>query len=613
MKFLSIHTLVERSRATLSRFPYALIVALTGTVCAVLLMEGAETPTPLGNVLTNILMTCALGLPMLLALALIGEKSGMMKSRILALNGLAAVFLVLYFTMLPAEPYLAPWGYLVRFAALLAGFHLLVSVAPFAGRGEISAFWEFNKTLLLRLLTALFYTGVLWVGLSVALVSIDQLFGVTIKPERYGQLFFALLGIFNTWFFLSGVPHKVAGLDATREYPKGLKVFTQYVMLPLVIIYLVILYTYAGKILIEWSWPKGWVSYLVLGFSITGIFSLLLVHPIADSPENKFIRLLSRNYYRILAPLAILLFLAIWRRVSEYGVTERRYYVLLVSFWLVGMIVYFITSKVKSIKVIPASLCVLAFLSTFGPWGALSVSARSQMGRLEGYLTANGLLADGKVVRSAKDVPFEDAKNISSIVRHFTDVQGVGRLQKWFSESLDTVGAKDTTNIWNVRRNKAAGILALMGIRYVEEYESTELKFNDFTSAQREAVPIAGYDWMVRLQVFGYKETRLPLEIKGEPWEMRYHLSSHSLVIVRMGGTADSVTFDLDALARKLLSERRANPASQALPSQRLTLDAAEKGLHLRLAFGNFYCKVIGDSAEFQHGNADLLIGMAPQ
>ncbi len=609
MKLPSIRMLLEGSRASFSRFPFVIVDAVVGTFCAVLLFEGADVPTPLGNVLTDILMTCGLGLPMLLALSLVGEKANMPRGRMVILNGVGVLFLVLYYLTLPSEPYRAPLGYLVPFFALLAGFHSLVSVAPFAGRNEINAFWEFNKTLLLRLLIALFYTGVLYAGLSVALLSIDQLFGVTIKGERYGQRFVALLGVFNTWFFLSGVPRQEAGLDAAREYPKGLKVFTQYVLLPLVLIYLLILYAYAAKILVEWSWPKGWVSYLVLGFSITGIFSLLLVHPIVGKPENKFIRLFSRNYYRVLAPLVILLFLAIWRRVSDYGITERRYYVLLISFWLAGVIVYFILSKVKSIKVIPVSLCVLAFLSAFGPWGALGVSRQSQMGRLEEILTRRGILVGGRVEHTNGDIPLEDVQNISSIVRHFTDVQGVEPLQKWFTVSLDTVGVADTTNVWMHRRDKAAGILGLMGVRYVEEYESTEYRFNDFTSAQSEALPLAGYEWMVRLRVFGYRESRLPLEIRGEAWEMRYHYPARTLVIARRNVAADSVALDLNAFAQRLLGERRAVPMSQDLPPGRLTLDTVGLGMRLRLVFSNFYCKVDGDSAVFQHGNADLLIG----
>src|SRR5512143_2418915 len=83
MKLPSIRTLLERSRTTLTRFPFVLGVALVGSVSAVLLLEGEEVPTPLGNVLTNLLLACALGLPLLLAIALIGEKGKMSRARLL--------------------------------------------------------------------------------------------------------------------------------------------------------------------------------------------------------------------------------------------------------------------------------------------------------------------------------------------------------------------------------------------------------------------------------------------------------------------------------------------------------------------------------------------------
>jgi hypothetical protein len=149
----------------------------------------------------------------------------------------------------------------------------------------------------------------------------------------------------------------------------------------------------------------------------------------------------------------------------------------------------------------------------------------------------------------------------------------------------------------------------MMGVRNVGEHESIELRFNDFTSTQREAVPIAGYDWMVRLQGFGSAESTLPLRVRGERWEMRYRLASHTLVIARTGTAADSVAFDLNAFARQLLQERRTTEPGHDLPAERMALDADGQALRLRLVFSNFNCRVRGDSAEFQYGNAALLIG----
>ena len=113
------------------------------------------------------------------------------------------------------------------------------------------------------------------------------------------------------------------------NYPKGLKNFTQYVLLPLISLYLVILICYEAKILVTLSLPVGWVSYLVLVFAIFGILSFLLVHPIATQTANLWMRTFNRWFYFLLIPLLGLLFWAILYRINLYGFTHERYYVLL--------------------------------------------------------------------------------------------------------------------------------------------------------------------------------------------------------------------------------------------------------------------------------------------
>src|SRR5699024_3468757 len=172
---------------------------------------------------------------------------------------------------------------------------------------------------------------------------------------------------FNTWFFLAGIPDPIHKLDRIRNYPKGLKVFTQNILIPLVIIYMIILYLYMAKIITQWAWPEGWISILVLSFSIAGILANLLLHPLRNDIKYKWVKRFSKGYYWILVPLSILLLLAIWRRISEYGITVERYFVLVLGLWLTGIVLYFVISRAKNIKVIPASLCIVAFAISIGP------------------------------------------------------------------------------------------------------------------------------------------------------------------------------------------------------------------------------------------------------
>ena len=88
-------------------------------------------------------------------------------------------------------------------------------------------------------MTAIF-SVVLFAGLAIALAALDNLFGVSVPGKRYAELWVLIVGLFSPWFFLSGVPEDLDSLDRVEEYPKGLKIFAQYILLSLVVVYLLI-------------------------------------------------------------------------------------------------------------------------------------------------------------------------------------------------------------------------------------------------------------------------------------------------------------------------------------------------------------------------------------
>src|SRR5690606_1713700 len=157
--------------------------------------------------------------------------------------------------------------------------------------------------LFLRFLTAVLYSVVLYAGLAVGLMALEELFGLDIEGKFYFRLLLVIAGIFNTLMFLSGIPEKPLSDEAAGDYPKSLKIFTQYVLIPLVSVYVLILLAYEFKILLEWDLPRGWVSNLIIAFAVFGILSLLLVYPVRNSQEDKWIRWYSKTYYWVMLPL----------------------------------------------------------------------------------------------------------------------------------------------------------------------------------------------------------------------------------------------------------------------------------------------------------------------
>ena len=309
MKFPSLSSLAQNAGKTFTRFPLAILLAITGTILGIALVRyDTYSRDVLFIRCTNGIISCYLGMLLSIAATVWTERK---RWRLNGTLGIQAVVLTLtilyYFTM----PDFIEEKSVIRWVLYGLGLHWLISVIGFAGTEHINGFWQYNKKLFLRILTSILYTTVLYLGLFLALEAIDHLFNADISYKWYLYVWLVLIGIFNTWFFLAGFPKEYGEVDVIADYPKGLKIFTQYVLLPLLSVYMVILYAYILKIIFTAHWPSGWVTYLVLGFSVAGILALLLIYPMRNDEGNKWINVYSRFFYFALFPLLALLALAI--------------------------------------------------------------------------------------------------------------------------------------------------------------------------------------------------------------------------------------------------------------------------------------------------------------
>ncbi|MCZ7558088.1 MAG: DUF4153 domain-containing protein [Bacteroidia bacterium] len=489
MKFPSFEQITHEALRTLRRFPFVLLAASTGTVMALLLANSEAQPEPLWAF--RVLLVAVLAVPFLTGLTLLAEKQRWSRGTSSGTQIGALILLAGYALTLPDNLPIAPQLHIIRFFMLAVALHLFVAIAPWLRRGQVNGFWHFNKTLFLRLLTAGLFTVVLWAGLAIALAAVENLFDVTIHGKRYFQLWIMLLGLLNTWFFLAGVPEDLDALDQSDDYPKGLKIFSQYVLLPLIVIYLVILVAYTGKIMVGWTWPHGWIARLILGFSVAGMFALLLLHPIREREGSRWIALASRWFYIVLAPFVVVYFLAVLRRLSDYGMTESRYIAVVTGVWLGIMVLYFVFSKAKSIKAIPLTLCAITLLVSFGPWGAFSISESSQAQRLKHLLEANSMLDDGSIRKATKGVPREDAREISAVLQYLHEIHGYTAIESWFDTSL-RADSSVTYSEWK----DASTIAADLGIQYIAAQPAQSDDELRYESREGETIDVQGYDRM---------------------------------------------------------------------------------------------------------------------
>jgi hypothetical protein len=494
MKLPSITNLVQQAKITFLRFPFVILCSVIGAFVMMRVVGYSREYAELhAQTMYNIVMTCSLGLPLFLSFALYAESKGFERIKGYLLQIIPLALLVLFYFSLSKELDVYDIG---RYFLFLIAFHLLVSFSPYLLSGEKSQldFWDFNQKIFLRFILSGLYSGVLYAGLAIALLSFDKLFDIHIDGKRYAQLFFFLAGVFNTWFFCSGVTE----FKATDEFrfPKGLKIFTQYVLLPIVVIYVVILYLYLFKIIFQWNLPSGWVSYLVIGFSTAGIFSLLLIFPLVDSKEIKWVRIFSRVFFVSLIPQIILLYLAIFKRTAEYGMTERRYYVIVLAGWLTITTLYYVVLNFRNIKFIPVTLFLIAVLTAYGPWSSFTLSLNSQLSRLEEILKKNTILVDGKIVPAKSDVNIEEARDVRSIIQFLVERKKINKIQPWFNESLDSIANRREygKTLHGVYVSKEEEIMMKMGIK-TDNTENLDKRSNAYiTTKGIRVVDVKGFD-----------------------------------------------------------------------------------------------------------------------
>ena len=480
-KFPSLQNVLNATQKTIFRFPLETITIICGTIFAILLIEDEFKDSQ--EFLVKGVLSSSLCLVLFLSVSLFffdSKKNNLFRFLTSMALGSLVVAFVFNFKKEITEVEIQ------QFLVLNIALHLLVSFAGFLPKKySQDEFWEFNKQLFLRILTSGLYSAVLYIGLALAITAVENLFNVEITDKIYGYLFVIIAGIFNTIFFLNGVPDTNNNENLLKlSYPNGLKNFTQYVLLPLISLYLVILICYETKILVTLSLPVGWVSYLVLVFAIFGILSFLLVHPIADEKGNLWMRTFNRWFYYLMVPLLGLLFWAILYRIHLYGFTHERYYVLLLSISLTIVVAYFLIQKQPKIIFIPISLCIAGLLSIVGPQSADSISRNSQLSRFEIYMQKTE-----KVKLS-----FEQEKDLSSIVDFLEKNYGVETLLPYTKDKLTLLLKKDKTP-------ESSEIMKALGFQYRYQYDRNERNKNDnefyynlYENEQQRIENIHGYD-----------------------------------------------------------------------------------------------------------------------
>jgi len=424
---------------TILRFPIPILTSLLAFVLFVFVNHFMKSDSFLAKnfVLVKVILSCITAMSSFIAFDIYAEKNSISKP--IRMGFLLLVFCVLglhYYTITPAM-FDNEQIFLSRYLIFVVIFHLMISVSAYVKEKDLSRFWQFNQFLFIRFFTSVIFSFTLIIGLASALWATENLFGLDINGKYYADIIFFVALIFNTLFFLMGIPNNFAVFSNTIEYKNALRIFVQYIMIPMLGIYLIILYFYLFKIVFLQKIPDGWVCVPILIFSFIGILAYLLIYPIRNDRSKPIIFKFARYFYFILLPLLSLYFIAIIIRIKPYGITEDRYLLFILGIWILVISLYIIVSKRDNIIIIPTSLIVILFLSAIGPWGMFQLSIQNQVLRLEKNLKRNQILSHNEILHDKTKIKLSknDAKSIQSILQFLYKRDELEKVRKWIPEN----------------------------------------------------------------------------------------------------------------------------------------------------------------------------------
>jgi hypothetical protein len=389
-----INQLLQNLGVIFQKYTLVLASSLSMAITAITLIEDKNISKQTELILAKLLFASGLGISLFFGLYMFSQRYG----KRFVFEAIGILLLIGFYFILPQD--MDQWNVVeiisIFSCAVLA--HLFVAFAPFWNSKEEAPFWQYNKSLFIGVIQTGIFIHVMVAGVLLAVAAVENLFGIDFKEKIYPELA-VFIGIFGSAvIFLLFQQGGLEKMQAENSYPIVLKFFTQFILIPLLLLYGVILYLYMFKILISFNLPHGWVSYMVLAYSIFGMLALLLVHPLRIQGAKSWVHWFHKIFFYTLIPLIILLFVAINTRLLQYGFTEARCFVLLTAVWLAGMVCYFLFFKKTHIKIIPISLFLILALSLIVPYfNVFSVSVRSQENDLKKLLTENQLLVNGKI------------------------------------------------------------------------------------------------------------------------------------------------------------------------------------------------------------------------
>lgn len=182
---------------------------------------------------------------------------------------------------------------------------------------------------------------ILWGGIAASLASIEFLFGINITSKVYEHIWVITTLLIGSRLWLINLEQtQELDIDNSSDsaiqklYPRRMRIFGQYIFLPLCLIYGIILISYGIKILATGVRPQWQLIYMVIGYVWFWLLTWFFLLPLES--KNSWLSTAYRALFISFVATSGLMIGAIIMRIWQYGWTIDRALVVAVITWIIG-------------------------------------------------------------------------------------------------------------------------------------------------------------------------------------------------------------------------------------------------------------------------------------
>ena len=254
-----------------------------------------------------------------------------------------------------------------------------VFALPFIKRGNDLSCVNFMLKMMWAAVLAFIISMALCLATELLLQSLHYLFNIYVSDKATFDIIYLSFCLLAPVLLLILIPKRENKFDShdwlQNKFTGGV---VHWLFIPLLSAYLITLYIYAFKILFSLQLPTGWVSWLVSALMLIMVVIVTLLYPAQTTPYGKrFDRAVLRYLSLLVLPLLVLMSIGIGRRLSDYGITISRLYLLVFNVWCYAVCIILYIIKSRRVIWIPVSFGVIFLLISVGPMNITSVTKKT--------------------------------------------------------------------------------------------------------------------------------------------------------------------------------------------------------------------------------------------